>query len=119
MKAFLLLAHGSRKTTSNEEVIRLAEQFSSRNSEKYPIVKAGFLELAKPDIHDTIDAAINAGATELVILPYFLASGTHVVDDIPRIVAERLAANPEMSYTILTHVGGAEGMLNLIEELTR
>ena len=118
MKAFLLLAHGSRRAQSNEEVQKLADCFGIQNQDEFPIVLAGFMELAEPTIPVIVDEAISAGAKHLVILPYFLAAGTHVVDDIPSLVKESLANYPDITFEILPHIGGAKGMVNLILSVT-
>ena len=118
MKAFLILAHGSRRARSNEEVIQLAECFGLQNKQDYPIVRAAFMELAEPKIPDTIDAVLAAGATELIILPYFLAAGAHVVTDIPEILHSALADKPDVRFKVLPHIGGAKGMIQLIEQVT-
>lgn len=117
MKAFLILAHGSRKAQSNEEVIALAERFAARNGDSYAVVRAAFMELAKPDIPEIITEVLEQGATELVILPYFLAAGAHVVEDIPEIVHDCLKHHQDVSYQLLPHIGGADGMVDLIQAL--
>lgn len=119
MKAFLILAHGSRKTQSNEEVIALAERFAAHNSDNYSLVRAGFMELAKPDIPEIMDEVLEMGATELVILPYFLAAGAHVVEDIPEIVHDCLKDRQDVNYRVLPHIGGADGMIDLIQGLAK
>ena len=47
MKALLLVAHGSRRKQSNDEVVLLAERLKTNCSEQYNIIHAGFLELAE------------------------------------------------------------------------
>ena len=118
MNALLILAHGSRKKQSNDEVQALAQRYEAAYPEQYDAVYAGFMELAQPDIHTTIKTAIDAGATELTILPYFLAAGAHVVDDIPAIVESAMADYPDMKHRVLPHIGGADGMLALINQLS-
>jgi sirohydrochlorin ferrochelatase len=88
MKALLLIAHGSRRKQSNEEVMVLADKLKKNCSEQYGIVHAGFLELADTLIPDGIKQCVDDGATEIIVLPYFLNSGTHVVKDIPTIVEQ-------------------------------
>ena len=117
MNALLILAHGSRKKRSNDEVQSLAQRYEVAYPDQFDAVYAGFMELAQPDIHMTIRTAIDAGATQLTILPYFLAAGAHVVDDIPQIVESAMADYPDMKHRILPHVGGADGMVGLINQL--
>ena len=58
MKALLLVAHGSRRVSSN------------------------------------------TGATSIVVLPYFLNSGRHFVEDIPEILTAEKESYPDVSITI-------------------
>lgn len=51
-------------------------------------VLCGYLEINKPSIPDAIIEAVRMGADEVRILPYFLLTGRHVNEDIPRIVKE-------------------------------
>ena len=83
MKALVLVAHGSRREASNDEVTELAKTLAAQDSD-FDNVFPGFLELAEPSIPDSIRQAAASGATEIVVLPYFLSAGRHVVTDIPR-----------------------------------
>jgi sirohydrochlorin ferrochelatase len=78
--ALLLIAHGSRRSEANAELLDVAKELRSRG--RYPIVQASFLELAAPDIAAGGDACVRAGATEVILLPYFLSPGKHVVEDL-------------------------------------
>ena len=84
-KALLVVAHGSRKKVSNIEIHQLANNISLK-SEVFDIVEACFLEIATPSIQDGIQSCIENDASEILIMPYFLAAGMHVIVDIPAIV---------------------------------
>ena len=86
MKALLLVAHGSRRKQSNDEVVALAEKLKNSCGEQYDIVKSAFLELADVLIPEGIEQCISDGATSIIVLPYFLNSGRHVFEDIPNII---------------------------------
>jgi len=79
MKALLLVAHGSRRKESNDEVILLAKRLKNECSQQYSIVNAAFLELSEALIPDGIKQCVTDGASSIVVLPYFLNSGRHVV----------------------------------------
>lgn len=113
MRILLLLAHGSRRTASNREIEVVAERLGERLPQ-FDRVQAAFLELAEPSIEQAIDAAGAAGARQLVLLPYFLAAGRHVAEDIPRIVADRRARYPELQIELLPHLGAAEALLDAL-----
>ncbi len=83
MKSMLVVAHGSRRAASNDEVRALAEKLKVYAADHYDDVRSAFLELAEPSIPDGIRACAASGADEVVIVPYFLSAGRHVVEDIP------------------------------------
>jgi sirohydrochlorin ferrochelatase len=113
MKALLLIAHGSRRKQSNDEVVILADRLKLNCSEQYEIIHAGFLELAETLIPDGIKKCVDDGATSIVVLPYFLNSGRHVIEDIPNIVNETKSHYPNINIKIAPHLGAS----NLIMEL--
>lgn len=114
MKALLLIAHGSRRKQSNDEVVALTDRLKLNCSEQYQIIHAGFLELAKPSIPDGIKKCVDEGATSIVVLPYFLNSGRHVVEDIPHIVNDTKPHYPNIGIKIAPHLGASNLMMQLL-----
>jgi len=114
MKALLLIAHGSRREASNDEVRIMAERLKQFCSEQYPVIESAFLELANPLIPDGIKACIDKGASSVIVLPYFLNSGRHVVEDIPEIVNETKNKYPGVTITISNHLGASDLMMDLL-----
>ena len=114
MKALLLIAHGSRREQSNDEVVILANRLKLNCSEQYEIIHAGFLELAETLIPDGIKKCVDDGATSIVVLPYFLNSGRHVVEDIPNIVNETKPHYPNTNIKIAPHLGASDLMMELL-----
>ena len=114
MKALLLVAHGSRRKQSNDEVVLLADKLRKKCFAQYNIVHAAFLELAEVLIPDGIRKCIDEGASSVVVLPYFLNSGRHVVDDIPNIVKDTMKYHPDVDIRIASHLGASDLMLELL-----
>jgi sirohydrochlorin ferrochelatase len=83
MHALLLIAHGSRREASNQEVRDLAERLAHLAAERFDRVVPAFLELAEPSIQAGVEICAEAGATRVTVLPYFLSAGRHVASDIP------------------------------------
>ena len=106
MRALVIVAHGSRRASSNDEVRALTDQIRPQ-AKTFDQVQCAFLELADPSIPDGINAAIAAGAKEVVVLPYFLSAGRHVVEDIPGFVAETQQQHPGVSIRIAPYLGTA------------
>ena len=105
MKALLLVAHGSRRAESNDEIANLAGRLAARASGRFDIVEHAFLEIAEPFIPDGIELCLQKGAQSVSVLPYFLARGTHVVVDIPAQVAIKQKEYPDMDIHITPYLG--------------
>lgn len=116
MKALLIIAHGSRRTASNTEVEQLAQQLSQRHDCSFDIVEAAFLELADTLIPDGIERCVRAGATEIIVTPYFLNSGKHVTQDIPAVISTIKPHYPDIRIHLTPHVGASNVMPDLILE---
>lgn len=112
--ALIIIAHGSRRQESNDEVRQLAEQIEQRATAQFASVSCAYLELAEPSIPAAIEQAINAGAVELHLVPYFLSAGRHVAHDIPEIVAEKRHQHPDIDIHLDAHLGSAPGMAQLV-----
>ena len=116
-KALIIVAHGSRKASSNEEVKALGEKVRSLQDKHYAFVMTSFLEFAAPSLEESMLSCIDKGASEIVILPYFLASGNHVNRDIPEVVEKIEAAYPKVKIILKEHLGSSPGMVNLLIDM--
>ncbi len=114
MKALLLVAHGSQRKESNDEVVVLAGKLRKNRSHLYEIVNAAFLEAADVLIPEGLQQCVTQGASAIVVLPYFLNSGKHVVEDIPAIVTFCKGRYPDIAISIAPHIGASPLMLDII-----
>ena len=114
MKALLIIAHGCRIETANDEVRRLAKRIDETSGPTFDLVTSAFLELSSPQVDAAIADLIEAGATEIAVFPYFLVAGTHVANDIPRIIAEAKETYPDIHFEILPHLGALKGIDTLV-----
>jgi sirohydrochlorin ferrochelatase len=114
LKSLLIIAHGSRRQSSNEEVRKLVDRIKEDPQSGFDDVSAAFLELADPSIPDGLEACIARGAKKIVVFPYFLAAGRHVVEDIPEQVTPVKEKYPEVSISIAPHLGLAAAMPAMI-----
>ena len=115
--ALIIVAHGSRKASSNEEVKALGEKVKSLQDKRYALVMTAFLEFATPSLEESILSCVDKGASEIVILPYFLASGNHVTRDIPEVVQKIQASHQQVKITLKEHLGSSSGMVRLLSDM--
>ncbi len=112
LPAVLLIAHGSRVAAANQDLHKIAEAL--RATERYSHVAASFLELAQPSIPEGGRECAEAGATEVLMLPYFLSAGSHVSKDLERFREELLQAYPGVRFTLCPHLGLHPLMLDIV-----
>lgn len=114
MHALVVAAHGSRRDASNAEVITLTNLISKTLADDFPVIKAGFLELAEPSIPDAINHCVQQGATTISVLPYFLSAGRHVEEDVPSEISKAKETHIDIPMKLLPHIGGSTQMIDLI-----
>jgi sirohydrochlorin ferrochelatase len=117
MRHLLVVAHGSRREASNTQVRKLAADLGPRAAGRFDGVSCAFLEIAEPSIPDGIEAAVRSGATEVVVMPYFLSAGRHVAEDIPREVAGKQGQYPLVHMHVAPYLGLAPGVSDILLDL--
>ncbi len=114
MRSLIIAAHGSRKEESNREVAGIVGRISQKSSLKsYDDVDHAFLQMAEPLLKNKILEKIESGAKEIVIFPFFIGSGSHILIDIPNLVNEFNKRFPTVEFTLTKHLG----MLEAIEDV--
>ena len=113
-RALLLVAHGSRRAASNEEVNALTELLANSLDKDYTFIKSAFLELADPSIPKGITRLVEMGAEEIDVLPYFLSAGRHVSEDIPTIIKESALQYSNVIINLKEYIGGSSKMVDYI-----
>ncbi|CAG9295572.1 sirohydrochlorin chelatase [Celerinatantimonas diazotrophica] len=115
-KAFVLVAHGSRKDESNHEIIAFTQQLQPALAGHFKTICHAFLELCEPDLHARLEQLITEGVHSVTLFPFFLAAGKHVRHDLPDLVAELKQKYPHCEFVLLEHLGKQSGLVKLIQE---
>ncbi len=113
MNTLLLVAHGSRRAASNDEVRELTETVR-RDTRDFDAVECAFLELAEPSIPDALRMLIARGAERIVVLPYFLSAGRHVAEDIPHEIDIVAREHPGVEIRQAPYLGASPGVVDLL-----
>jgi sirohydrochlorin ferrochelatase len=109
--ALLLVDHGSRRAEANAQLAAIAALIRARVGPGVP-VEVAHMELAEPSIARGIEACADAGAREVIVVPYFLGPGRHATEDVPR-----LAAEAAEQYGVTCRVADVLGVHPLLAEL--
>lgn len=130
MRALILLAHGSRRKESAQEVVKMAQELevTARKNGEFDIIKPAFMQFCGPDFYQVVDDIIqnnlqnsfgsisDNGLKEIMVLPYFISAGSHVAEDIPELIQQAIKKYPEISFRVTPHLGKFKGLIELILE---
>lgn len=101
--AVLLIAHGSRRAEANDDLVQLANLVSDRG--RYQIVEVSYLELAEPSISQGGRNCVDRGARLVLMMPYFLSAGVHVVNDLQAMRSDLATQFPQVEFVLCPHLG--------------
>jgi sirohydrochlorin ferrochelatase len=115
--ALLLIAHGSRRPEANADLEHLAQ--SLRDQGAYAIVQPSYLELGEPGIIAGGAACVASGATCVVLLPYFLSAGRHVVEDLTAARDELARTHPTIEFLLAGPLGRHPLLADIVVQRAR
>ena len=102
-QALLVIDHGSRNLKANQTLAEVCEMVAKKATGF--IVKKAHMECAQPTIEQGIVSCVQAGATSIIAVPYFLAPGRHVSEDIPRLLRLGAKSFPHLSIKLSPPLG--------------
>jgi sirohydrochlorin ferrochelatase len=112
--ALLLIAHGSRRPDANADLVHVAERV--RETGEYEPVEVSYLELAEPTIDAGGQRCVEAGASAVILLPYFLSPGVHVLEDLTEARDRLTAAHPGVTFRLAEPLGRHPKLIDVVRE---
>lgn len=79
-----------------------------------PIVEIGYLNYCEPLFAETVERCVAAGATRIVVTPYFLVPGYFVKVDLPRCVETARQAFPQVTFVVAEPIGFDERLADAL-----
>ncbi|MBX9601014.1 MAG: CbiX/SirB N-terminal domain-containing protein [Bryobacteraceae bacterium] len=117
MTSVILFAHGSAVEPANEQVRELASRAAGRAG--LAAMPVAFLERAQPALPELAASLIREGARKLVVVPYFLSTGSHLGRDLPALVRQIREAYPDVTVEVTRALGQHPLALEAIADLAR
>jgi sirohydrochlorin cobaltochelatase len=114
-KAIILFGHGSRDALWHLPIQAVAERI--RSTSPNTTVTCAYLELTEPSLSDAAATLINAGVSDITILPMFLGVGRHAREDLPALIAELKQHHPNTVFQVQPAVGENPAVLDLLAEI--
>ena len=113
----ILMAHGSRNPNWLAPFKRLADQFKGDASENR--VQLCFMEIASPSLEEVAQQLHGRGVKRARLLPLFLASGTHLVEDVPGQLRNIEVECPGLQIDLLPPIGENAAFAELLYKLVQ
>ena len=117
MDALIVFAHGSRLAEANQAVEKVAAIAAKKGG--FAMWRAAFLELAEPTLAESVKGLAGAGATRIVVVPYFLVMGVHLTQDLPRLLAEAQKEAPGVELVSTPPLDGHPALADILSERAR
>lgn len=114
MKGILLYGHGARNPEWAQPFHRIRDAIKARDPRA--LVEPGFLELMRPTFDEGVACLVEQGATRIMVVPIFMAAGSHVRKDLPRLAADAMERHPGLAIELAAPVGEAESVLAAMAE---
>lgn len=79
-------------------------------------VAVAFLEFQPPTLESILDDAIERGCVDIDVVPVFWASGGHVANDLPLLLADLRRKHPEIALRLLPVLSELPGLLDFVAD---
>ncbi len=112
--AILLIGHGSRVAEANNALHAVADMVRGRDGND--IVEVCFREQHAPNIQKGIDRCVDLGAERVLLYPYFLFAGAHVLEDLPAEMAEAALRHPGLQLAMGEPLGAHPKLGEIVRE---
>lgn len=109
MKAILLYGHGARNPEWAKPFHRIRDAIKARDPRA--LVEPGFLELMRPTFDEGVACLLDQGATRIIVVPIFMAAGSHVRKDLPRLAGDAMDRYPGLVIELAAPVGEVDSVL--------
>ncbi|HEU5021772.1 MAG TPA: CbiX/SirB N-terminal domain-containing protein [Bryobacteraceae bacterium] len=106
----VVFGHGSSVASANAAVAAVADRAASAGG--WPLYETAFLECA-PRLEDAVGKLVARGASEVVVLPYFLTLGIHLQRDLP-VLVDDLAAKYRVPIRVSPPLDGHAGLEKIL-----
>lgn len=92
----------------------MAELIAARRPDLF--VTCAHMEIAPPTLANAVERCIEAGALDIVVVPFFLGPGRHATEDIPRMVEEQSMERPQVRLRMTSCLGADPLLAQLVLE---
>ena len=111
-QAIILFAHGARDPDWALPFAIIKTQVQAARPNVY--VELAFQDFMTPTLEAAVEQAAAQGAKRVVVVPLFMAQGSHMKQDLPRMLGKLREQYPGLEITALSAIGDAPEILRAV-----
>lgn len=112
----LIVGHGSREDSGNQEILAFADQWRQRQSTWR--IEVCFIEFASPSLNQgLLDAARQS--TRVLVVPLILNAAGHVKMEVPEAIEQTRLAYPQTEILLAPHLTACDPVLTVLRRRLR
>lgn len=112
MNALILFSHGSLLCGAGEALDAHAARL--RQTGEWDMVTVGYLNYSAPTFAEAVAECAARGATEILVLPFFLVPGYFITKSLPECLESARAAHPGVTFTVADAIGFDTGLADAL-----
>ena len=113
-EAIILLGHGSRVPDAARNMQKTAERLKEKHG--YAMVEICFMSRLGPHFPEVLEYCVRLGATKVLVIPYFLHMGLHLLLDIPKMMQQEGKKYPQVELVLGKGLGYDELLVDLVHQ---
>lgn len=110
----LLVGHGSREQTGNDEFLKFCDVVSPHLGPER--IETCFIELTTPLVPESLDRCVALGARRVIVLPVILLAAGHVKVELPHELDEAKERHPGVEFLYGRHIGLDPLVIEIVRE---
>lgn len=114
MKGILVLAHGSRQSETEQTMLQVVSMLKERVDNC--VIEHAFLQFSNLTLDCGLDKLVEAGVDDIVVVPYFLFSGVHILEDIPAEIKAYVADKPGLNISMGQTLGADARLADILAD---
>ncbi len=111
-EAVILLGHGSRVPGASDGMEKVAEGLRRRLGPE--MVAVCHMSMRGPHFPEVFDRCAAGGANKIIVIPYFLHAGLHILQDIPEMLREKARQYPQVEIILGKNLGYDDCLVDLV-----
>lgn len=111
-RAVILLGHGSRAAGASDDMEKVAARLKGKLD--YEIIATCQMSGKGALFPEVFENCIRQGADSILVLPYFLHWGVHILHDVPRMMQEKAAQFPGVKAVLGNNLGFDEAIVDIV-----